>query len=292
LAREASAHKTFPIIVPLTDYYVHKEIDVIVIPMRLKLLAASGVLAGGLGAAALSGAFAAPAPDVASAPAAAPTATATAVAAPQAKTGTRVKRFERGYGFLSPVAGFLGISETDLQTALRHGQTLAQIAQAHGKSTNDLKTFLTNQLKTRLDDAVKNGRITSQQETTMLNNASSRFDKLINTNFQQVAANRPGRVGGPWFGGAYLSTVAQTLGMNVADVRTELQNGKTLAQIAQEHGKTSADLENAIIASLKPRLDQLMNTNFKNLAAQGRAWRGHRGAPGQAPAPTATPKSS
>jgi len=260
----------------------------IVVPVRLKILAATGILAGGLGAAAINGAFAAPSHDIASAPVAAPTAAATPVATPQPKPGAWAPRFASGRGLIGPVAGFLGISTTELQNDLRNGQTLAQIAQAHGKSANDLKTFLTNQLKTRLDQAVANGRITSQQETNLLNRESSRLDQLINTNFKQVAANRRASLPGLRLGGMLLPTIAQTLGMNETDLRSELQNGKTLAQIAQEHGKTAADLETAIINSLKPRLDQLMNTNFQQIAAQARARHQNRGGATPTPAATAT----
>jgi len=155
------------------------------------------------------------------------------------------------------------MNATDLQTALRNGQTLAQVAQAHGKSTADLKTFLTNELKTRLDQQVASGKITSQQETTALANASTRIDQQINGTFPKNAG-RPGGRGRGFFGGQGLvQTVATTLGMTTADVQTALQGGKTLAQLATEHGKTSADLENALLAAYKTRLDQLMTTNLQ-----------------------------
>ena len=257
------------------------------IPARLKTLAATGVLAGGLGVAALNGAFAAPLP--AATAAATPTAAAAQPPGPGATARRPDFRFGRGQDFLDPLASFLGISTSDLQTALRNGQTLAQIAQAHGKSASDVKTFLTNQLKTNLDKEVAAGRITSQQETTILNNASSRFDNMINNGFKSGGPGRPfGHGFGPGPGpmGMYLSTVAQTLGMNEADVRTELQNGKTLAQIAQEHGKTANDLETAIINSIKPQLDKLMNTNFQQLRAQAGA---RPGTSGNGTPATATP---
>jgi len=265
---------------------------VVVIPARFKVLAATGVLIGGLGAAALGGAFAAPSTDFAAADAAAPTATATATATPTTGAATApraqgkgfARHFGNGKGFLAPVAGFLGISTTDLQTALQNGQTLAQIGQAHGKSASDLTTFLKNQLKTQLDKAVANGKITSQQETTVLNNADSRFGKLINVSFKQNGP-KPGMAWrGAGFGRAYLPTVAKTLGMNVSDVQTELKSGKTLAQIATEHGKTSTDLETAIINGLKPQLDKLMTTNFQQLQAQRQA--NHHGRPAGNGTPT------
>jgi hypothetical protein len=257
------------------------------IPVRAKVFAATGVLCVGLGAAAINGAFAAPS-DATALAATTPT-PAAQTAAPKPKAIPPGGARFRGPGFTAPIAQFLGMSDADLHTALMNGQTLAQIAQAHGKSAADLKTFLTNELKTRLDKAVSDGKITSQQETTMLNNATARFDQLINATLQRPGPG-PGRgFRGGWAGGPYQSTIAKALGMSEADVRTELMNGKTYAQIAQEHGKTAADLENAIITSLKPHLDSLMNTNFKDLQSR-RAARGQNG--GGKTAPTATPAKS
>jgi hypothetical protein len=131
-----------------------------------------------------------------------------------------------GGPFLDPVATYLGISSTDLRTALDNGQTLAQVAQAHGKSASDLKTLLLNQ-------------------------ESTRIDQLINTNFQQLRAQFPGRAGGP-FG----ADVATFLGISQNDLHTALQNGQTLAQVAQAHGKSVVDLKTFLTNQLKTRLDQ------------------------------------
>lgn len=260
-----------------------------VIPTRLKALAASGVLAGCLGAAALNGAFAAPAPDPAAAPAApSPTATTaqSTAAAPAAKPRYGKGPHRRGWvtmagGFVQPLATYLGISATDLETDLRNGQTLAQVGQAHGKSASDLKTFLTAQLKARLDQAVANKKITGQQETDMLNKASARFDKLINAKLTSLTGPERRGHGGIRIGDDIVPTIAKTLGMQPADVQTALNNGQTLTQIAQAHGKTASDLETAIIDALKPRLDKLMTTNFEQLRQQRQSK--------QHPAPTATP---
>lgn len=70
-----------------------------------------------------------------------------------------------GFGVDGPaLATWLGITPEQLQTELHAGagQSLAQIAQAHGKSREALITFLTDQVKTRLDQAVTNGRLTRQ----------------------------------------------------------------------------------------------------------------------------------
>jgi hypothetical protein len=235
---------------------------------RVKVLSAVVVVVAGLGVAALSGAFAAPLHGTEQAAAAPPAATATPTSGAKPERPFGAPGFSLITAQFANLAGFLGMSTADLKTAMRNGQTLAQIAQAHGKSTNDLKTFLTNQLKSQLDQQVASGKITSQRATEVLNAATAHLDQWINMSFRPGSGNRPHRF--PFFGlgPATLQIVAQTLGMNVADVRTGLQSGKTLAQIAQEHGKTSADLENALLNADKARIEKLLNTNFQQLHQQ------------------------
>jgi uncharacterized protein YidB (DUF937 family) len=101
-----------------------------------------------------------------------------------AKRGRGGNAFEGGFGFFgaeaSKLADFLGISPDQLKTELRaKDATLASVAQAHGKSRDDLKSFLTDQAKAQLDQAVSNGKITQQQEDSMLSALSSRLDTLI-----------------------------------------------------------------------------------------------------------------
>lgn len=244
---------------------------------RVKVLAAAGILCGALGAAAVSGAFAAPAPAPTAASGSTPTPTAQtqtaspSTAQPAAQNSnsqtTDTEKPERPRGFRGgfggpamgqPLATFLGITVQDLHTAFQGGQTLAQIAQAHGKSATDLKTFLTTQEKTRLDTAVKNGKLTSAQETQILTNFSNRLDQMINQKFQAPP-------GGPHGDRAFFnqSGIAQFLGITVQDLRTALQNGQTLAQIAQAHGKTAADLKTYLLQQDSQRIDQLINQKFQ-----------------------------
>src|SRR5438552_8172906 len=100
------------------------------------------------------------------------------------KQGRNGKGFQFGFGFFgadaSKLADFLGISQDQLKTELgASNATLASVAQAHGKSRDDLKSFLTDQAKTQLDQAVSNGKITQQQADSMLSGLQSRLDTLI-----------------------------------------------------------------------------------------------------------------
>ena len=73
------------------------------------------------------------------------------------------------------VAAYLGISQAQLRSALVSGKSLAQIAQAHGKTTDGLVAAIVAAAKTRLDRAVAAGHLTSAQEKAIL----ARMDALV-----------------------------------------------------------------------------------------------------------------
>jgi uncharacterized protein YidB (DUF937 family) len=88
------------------------------------------------------------------------------------------------YGFrvganLDDIANFLGINVQDVTTALRNNQSLAQIAQDHGKSRAELKSFLVSKAKDKLDQEVADGDITQVEADTKLADATTRIENLI-----------------------------------------------------------------------------------------------------------------
>lgn len=100
-------------------------------------------------------------------------------------------------------------------------------------------------LSKRLDEAVAAGRLTRTQADEML----------------ERAKDAPGlpRLGGPGMGrgrhggprAEVLDDVAKKIGMTEAQIRTRLEAGKTLAQIAKAEGVSRADLIATIRAALK-----------------------------------------
>ncbi len=58
---------------------------------------------------------------------------------------------------LDALAGFLGVSMGDLQLELRQGMSLAEVAAAHGKSRDELRAFLVDQVQDNLDALIDAG---------------------------------------------------------------------------------------------------------------------------------------
>lgn len=95
----------------------------------------------------------------------------------------------RGGDELAAASTYLGISEQDLHTKLQSGQTLAQIAGATaGKSRDGLIQALVNAETAKIDQAVKDGKLTADQAAQMKTNLAQRITQMVD-------ATRP--AGGP-----------------------------------------------------------------------------------------------
>lgn len=79
------------------------------------------------------------------------------------------------------LAGFLGMNTADLMNELRSGKSLAQIAQEHGKSRDELKNFLTQQFNQAIDQLVQQGRFTQEQANNAKSKFQSNLDRLIDS---------------------------------------------------------------------------------------------------------------
>jgi hypothetical protein len=71
--------------------------------------------------------------------------------------------------YLGAAAAALGITETQLMTDLKSGQSLSQVAAAQHVSEADFRTKLIANLKPALDQAVTDKKLTAAQEQTIIN---------------------------------------------------------------------------------------------------------------------------
>jgi hypothetical protein len=83
---------------------------------------------------------------------------------------------------LEAAAAYLGTTTADLETKLRSGQTLAQIANTTaGKSRDGLFNALVADATAKIDAAQKAGTITADQVTQLKANLSTRLAQLVDT---------------------------------------------------------------------------------------------------------------
>jgi polyhydroxyalkanoate synthesis regulator phasin len=114
------------------------------------------------------------------------------------------------------------------------------------KLSNALKQALTN----RVDEAVKDGRLTKEQGTQL----KARIDAGEAPLFGLGPGPKFRHHGvGPFH--TKLEAAARYLGMTDAQLREALESGKTLAQVAKDHGKTANGLVDALMAGVEKKLD-------------------------------------
>jgi len=116
-----------------------------------------------------------------------------------------------------------------------------------------LKAALKGASDDRIDAAVAAGKITKAQGDAMKARTAEGGVPLFGG-----GGHRGGGFGhgGPGHGGpASLDAAAKYLGLTEAQLHTQLESGKTLAEIAKAQGKTIDGLERALTAATKTKLD-------------------------------------
>jgi hypothetical protein len=94
-------------------------------------------------------------------------------------------RFGRGAGdsLLNATASVTGLTTDEVITALQSGQTLAQIAEANGKTADDVIAAARAQLEDLLQQAVTDGQITQAQADAKLANFDATAAERMNSTF-------------------------------------------------------------------------------------------------------------
>jgi hypothetical protein len=165
-------------------------------------------------------------------------------------------RHGHGGDELGAAATYLGLSQADLLTSLRSGKTLAQLAdETSGKSAAGLIDALVAAEKNDLAAAVAAGTITQAQSDQIASTLSARVTARVNDTARDRGG--PGLGGrGPGHGADELTAAAAYLGVSETALSTQLQAGKTLAQVADAtSGKSAAGLIDALVAAETTELD-------------------------------------
>jgi hypothetical protein len=118
----------------------------------------------------------------------------------------------------------------------------------------------------RIDAAVAAGRLTKEQGDAAKKRIASSTGLPLPSLGGGFGHGRggPGGPGGPGFGfgpGMSLSAAAKFLGLSDDALRTQLRDGKSLADLAKDKGKTTADLKAAMKTAITTELDQRVKDN-------------------------------
>lgn len=139
-----------------------------------------------------------------------------------------------GPNVFATAATYIGISQADLRTQLASGKSLADVAVANGKTRDGLIAALVQASTTEI--------------TTLVDTKNP---------FPAPPAGGRGGPGAMRVGGDDITAAANYLGMTAADLRTKLQAGRSLAQIANAtSGKNRDGLIQALVTAETTEIDQ------------------------------------
>ena len=152
-------------------------------------------------------------------------------------------------GVTGAVAASRALTGDDERRAL-----LDDAADRLGVEPSELEDALEQALKAHVDAAVDEGRLTDEQGAELKERIDSGELPFLR------GLGRPGLGGFGRFGhfGHFekLETAASYLGLGEAELRKQLADGKTLAEIAKAEGKSVDGLVQALVQDTKARLDQ------------------------------------
>ena len=130
----------------------------------------------------------------------------------------------------------------------RDAAVVNDAAKQLGVQPQALSDALKKALENRVDDAVAQGRLTKEQGDAL--------KQRIESGDVPLFAGPRGFHGDHHGFGRDLDAAASYLGVTESDLRTQLESGKTLADVATAHGKSVDGLVDALVADFKQHLDR------------------------------------
>lgn len=126
------------------------------------------------------------------------------------------------------LAGILGITSTELQTALQSGKTIDALISEKGLSKDtvmqSLRASHETQMQARIQADIASGKLTQAQADQMKTDHAARETK-------------------------HKTALANALGISVAALDAQMQSGKTMAELATSNGLTEEALKTKLDAA-------------------------------------------
>jgi uncharacterized protein YidB (DUF937 family) len=152
---------------------------------------------------------------------------------------------------LAAAGGGAAIAATQFSPKTENEAVISDAAKQLGVQPSDLSKALKKALEDRVDAAVAAGRLTKEQGDELKSRVESGDFPLFGFGSRGPGLGFFGHFG-PFH---HLDAAASYLGLTEAQLRSNLDSGETLAQIAKDQGKSVDGLVSALVDGAKQRLD-------------------------------------
>jgi hypothetical protein len=192
-------------------------------------------------------------------------------ATPAAPTTPSVVKTDRPSP-LATVSKVLGITETELKTELEAGKSISDVAKAKNIDLATVKAALLAEAKAHIDAEVAAGKHTAAEGATKLAEVTTRIDTMLTTaglpaRGPQGMGGHKGK-GGP--GKIMSEAVANVLKLTTTELKTQLQSGKSLADVAKTQSVDIADVKTVLTSDFTAHLAEEV-TSGKHTQAEADA---------------------
>ena len=163
--------------------------------------------------------------------------------------GFRLKLVVGAAALAAVLGGGAAVAATQLSPTEESDAIVADAAKQLGVNADRLDSALKQALGNRVDAAVAAGTLTEAQAADLKERIEAGEVPLVGV------GPGPGHHRGH-HGRVDLAAAAGFLGVTEAELRSSLEDGDTLAQLATANGKTAAGLVDALVAAAKADLDE------------------------------------
>ena len=170
-------------------------------------------------------------------------------------TGNALAHSPKGRAVKS-AATYIGVTVDQLRQELKSGKSLAGVAVAHGKTQAGLEAAIVADAKTHLDATVASGKLTADREAQILAKLQANVSKVVTATGPPAGTKQKGKHAIR----AAVKTAATYVGVTVEQIRTQLQAGKSLAEIATAQGKSVDGLKAVIVTDAKAAIATLVSS--------------------------------
>ena len=173
----------------------------------------------------------------------------------------------RGLRVLAVAADEIGISVEDLINGVNDGNTVSEVAEANGSSGDAVVDAVVAKLSEKIDTAVENGRFTEDEGAQKLADATARLEAWVD---DELDLPEPGQIRRAHRGLHGLKAAADAIGITVRDLVSGINEGNTIAQVAEANGSSGDEVIATMTAAIAERIDEAV-ANGDKTAEEGEA---------------------
>ena len=167
-------------------------------------------------------------------------------------------RHGRKWPIVEESASLLGIDKDAMVKSLKDGKSIVQVAAEKGMSEADLTAKLQQMRTSKIEAAVKDGKLTAEQGEHMKQKLGEHLKFILNE--KNLFEHADGR--GKWHKHGLKpdpEKLAKSLGMSMDEMRAQLKAGKSLTEIAQSKGISKDKLVATIKEQLTPSIEKMVD---------------------------------